>query len=510
ALAGVMRLTSGRLDIDELRGKRGEADVAGRGSVSWALDELRVSLTADARNLSLDDSLYQILPAPAQRAWDQVRPKGTVDASLTYSGIPRDDGSAGGFQLVLQPRELSATPTMVPYRLDQLAGKVTVLPDRVSLEDMTARHGDGRIRFSATGAGVGSTVGTWDFSLSADAVTVDEDLLAAIPPALSDVMRSLRMRGVVGFDFTKLSIASTPTTQPSSPDAPPPLDVDFAMTLRASGASMDVGVPLEKIEGKADFTGLSRGGKLAQLKGAIDIASLNLSSYPVSNLRAQLLKPADAELLRIDKLEADLASGKMAGQVECQLTESGPASYAAGLILRNADVKQLTGESAPDLRGSLSASFAIEGVTNDTATRRGRGDVSVNGQQMYRIPLLLGLLQITNLSLPITSPFSEAAARYSIEGNRVTFENIEMRSKEMLMQGTGHMDFGTRQVRMTFVTDNTTWPKVPIIGELIQGARHELLQIHVKGTIQEPKVSAGTMGTFTTTVDEVFRGEEKK
>ena len=118
-----------------------------------------------------------------------------------------------------------------------------------------------------------------------------------------------------------------------------------------------------------------------------------------------------------------------------------------------------------------------------------------SGESMYRIPLLLGLLQITNLSLPITSPFTQASARYSMDGRRVTFEQIELRSKEMLMQGNGHLDFATKQVRLTFVTDSTAWPKLPIIGDLIQGARHELLQIHVKGTLQEPKVSAGAFGT---------------
>jgi hypothetical protein len=61
---------------------------------------------------------------------------------------------------------------------------------------------------------------------------------------------------------------------------------------------------------------------------------------------------------------------------------------------------------------------------------------------------------------------------------------------------------------MTFVTDSTTWPKLPVIGDLIQGARHELLQIKVRGTLQEPKVSAGSMNTLTTTVDEVLRGDE--
>ena len=129
---------------------------------------------------------------------------------------------------------------------------------------------------------------------------------------------------------------------------------------------------------------------------------------------------------------------------------------------------------------------------------------------MYRIPLILGLLQITNLSLPITSPFTQASARYIIDGSKVTFESIEMRSKEMMMSGTGNLDFVTRQVQMTSssMTDSTTRPKLPVIGDLIEGARHELLQIRVRGTLEEPKVSARAMNTLTTTVDEVLRGDE--
>jgi len=125
---------------------------------------------------------------------------------------------------------------------------------------------------------------------------------------------------------------------------------------------------------------------------------------------------------------------------------------------------------------------------------------------MYKLPVVLGLLQITNLALPITTPFTEATCRYTVDGNRISFEGIELRAKEMLMQGSGHLDFGTKQVRLSFVTENKTWPKLPVIGDLIQGARNELLQINVRGTIQDPKVSASSFNTITTTVDEVFRG----
>ncbi len=129
---------------------------------------------------------------------------------------------------------------------------------------------------------------------------------------------------------------------------------------------------------------------------------------------------------------------------------------------------------------------------------------------MYHIPLVLGLLQVTNLALPIAEPFHEAMARYNLEGQRVTFEKVELRSDTMRMTGAGHLDFGTKQVRMSFTTDNPGGLKVPFLNELWQGARNELLRINVKGTIQDPKVETSSMGTFTTTVDEVFRGDSKK
>ena len=125
---------------------------------------------------------------------------------------------------------------------------------------------------------------------------------------------------------------------------------------------------------------------------------------------------------------------------------------------------------------------------------------------MYHIPVLLSLLQITNLSLPINSPFDSASAGYSVQGQRVAMENITLRGDSMLMQGNGTLDFDTRKVSLTFVTNNPNWPKLPLVGPLIQGARDEMLQIHVDGTLQDPRVTASSFDSVTTTVDQVLTG----
>jgi hypothetical protein len=128
---------------------------------------------------------------------------------------------------------------------------------------------------------------------------------------------------------------------------------------------------------------------------------------------------------------------------------------------------------------------------------------------MYKIPLVLGLLQITNLSLPITAPFNQGKATYTVDGQLLTVEALELRSRDMLMSGSGQLDFARKKVAMTFTTDNPNWPKLPIVGDIIHTAKNELLQIHITGTLQDPKVSANPANTVTTTVDEVMRGDGK-
>ncbi len=509
AMNGQMQLSPGRVTIESMTGKRGEADVSLRGNVDWSEGPAKATITANAKNLALDPTLYSLIPAGAQEAWNAVQPKGAVDVGLVFSGLVDDANANQNYELTLLPRQLSVTPTAMPYAIDNVTGTVIARPDKVLLNDITGTHGKSKVRLAGTGTL--SAAPSWDFKLSADDVPVDDAFIKAAPSGLVEVIKSTKLSGNVGFTFDRLIIASPPpSTQPTSQPVKKADDenVDFAVRLNAEKLSMDVGLPLTDGTGSAAFSGISRGGKLEQLDGTIDFNTITLAGKPAGGLKATLQKPAGQDSFRLSKLETHIADGELAGQFDCALGDNGPTRYAAALVLRNADVTQLTGDVAPDVRGRLSASLSLEGAFNDIATRRGRGDVNVSGQSMYRIPLLLGLLQITNLALPITSPFSEATARYSVDGNKVAFESIELRAKDMMMQGHGKLDFGTKQVQLTFTTDNTTWPKLPIIGDLISGARHELLQINVRGTLQEPKVSAGAFNTLTTTVDEVFKGND--
>jgi hypothetical protein len=129
---------------------------------------------------------------------------------------------------------------------------------------------------------------------------------------------------------------------------------------------------------------------------------------------------------------------------------------------------------------------------------------------MYDIPVMLGLMQITSLSLPVSSPFNEVSTRYTLQGQKVIFDQINLKSKDMAMTGSGEINFAEQRVSLWLSTTNPTLVGIPILGPLLTSANQELLRIHVKGTIDKPTVDAASFNTVATTVDEVFKGNDQE
>ncbi len=553
-LSGKMRLTPQGVEMTSLSARRGDAKVTGHGSVTWNGPDANLTVSGKAENLTLDNALYKLLPAAARDGWDAVQPVGTVDAALDFKkslsvsivddtaaksliskaaaangllNLSPVDNSLGSFKLQITPRELSITPRPLPYKLDHLTGGVTICPDKIVLTAITAHHGDAAIAF--TGQGDLGDAQSWDLKISAQNMAVDDDLLKAAPDAVSSILKTLNVHGKMSLEFSKLAYRDSMPGKKSTgivtgalgnraPDGksttavipPATPDIDFACKITLADDSMDLGFPAEHVNSTIDLAGLVRKGSLYRLAGKINADSLTIAGRDASNFKGDIVKSTDDSMIQISHLEGSLAGGDIAGDMEFNYSDAGPSKYDLRLVLRDADVQALTHPSDKTIQGRVTASLQLGGVTNDPSTRRGHGDVRVYNADMYNIPVVLGLLQVTNLALPITSPFSEATTRYTMEGQRVTFESIDLRSKDMTMTGSGQMDFGTGKVSMSFATDNAALVALPVVGPLMQTMKHELFKIHVDGSIKAPKVSASTFDVVTTTIDQVFNGEEKK
>ena len=432
-----------------------------------------------------------------------MHPQGTIDAQLEYAA--RIGATPDHLALRITPRDLSVTPAPVPYRLDHLQGEISVSPDQVILHDLKATHGLASI--SISGQGQMGQHAAWDLKLSANQMAVDDELLNALPTSVGDVLRGLKVRGNIGVELSKLAYrpagAGDSAIQTGKPAG---ADVDFAGTITMQGTSLDIGLPATNVQGNIDLAGLVRDGRLHRLAGRCSADSLLLAGRPGSDFKLTLAKSSDDPMIQISHVEGKFASGDLAGDGDYAFPDAGPSKYDVSLVLRDADVQQLTTPYDKDLRGRLTASLQLGGTWNDPESRRGHGDVSVVGDKMYNIPVMLGLMQITNLALPVNSPFSQISTRYTLDGQKVIFETIDLKSKDMTMTGSGELDFALKRVSLWLVTNNPALVALPVLGPLLGGANQELLRIHIKGTIEEPKVTASTFDTVTTTVDQVFKG----
>jgi hypothetical protein len=500
-LTAHLRLTPTRLEMDDLAGRRGPSAVTAHAALDWS-SKPRILLSASAKNLELSASLYRMLPQAARQAWDSVHPQGDIDATLE---LAQTFGSAPDrLQLHIVPRHLTVTAAPLPYRLDNLHGEIAVTPQDVTLTNLTAEHGNSKLAIS--GGGRLGARQDWNLRISADTLPVDEELLAALPASVSSIFRGMKVGGTIGLDLSKLEFWPTgqSATQPSG------ADVDFAAKIILRGTSMDIGLPATQMSGAIDLAGLIRSGNLHRLEGRCAVDSLLLAGRQGSDLKLTLAKITDDPEIDISHVEGNFASGDIAGQGDYIYSDSGSSRYDVNLVLRDADVRQITEPAGQDIRGRVTASLQMGGTWDDPSSRRGHGDVSVVGEKMYNIPLMLGLMQITNLALPTTSPFNQISTRYTLEGQKVELEDISLRSNDVSMNGSGEMDFAKRQVSLWLATNNPTLVALPVIGPLLSGANQELLRVHIKGTIEQPKVSASTFDTVTTTVDQVFKGSDEE
>lgn len=481
------RIAASKASIGKATAKRGDAVVEGKASFDWT-DESHPHVVAGAsvRGLEIDKALVASLPDGARRSVEALAPSGTVDLDIDFA--------AGGYRVVARPRSLSIKPQSLGLELKELGGEVTFNRQSVTLKEVTARLGDAKLQASGT---VVPESGATTLSLAGRDLKVTDALLAALPESVRRVMESAELRGTVAFELSRLSI--TPKDQSN--------DVEFAGAVWLSDASLHAGVPMTEANGVVTAKGHASGGQIRELVGDITFDSLKLAGRDVQKLTATMIKPADQDLLQIGKIDGRIAGGQIGGQIDSILSAKDPR-FGLSLVLRNANVTELTGELEKPIDGRLTASLSLEGRWDDVTTRRGRGDVLVEGKQMYRVPVLFGLMQIANLTLPLDAPLQQAGVRYAVDGNRVTLDAIDLRGKTTVMQGSGWIDFGTKQVQMTLMMGNSAADAVPIFGELIRGARQDLLQIRVKGSLEEPKVGASAFNTITTTVDEVLKGDK--
>jgi len=240
-------------------------------------------------NVPLEEELRDALRSDIQRAWNNLRPRGTVDLTADVHYLPAERKLSVGVTAYPQSDSASIEPVHFPFRLEKLQGALIYRDGKVTFrggnprERFKAEHGP--VKIAATGGCDFLPDGRWSLrleGLTADGLRPDDrDLFQALPGRLKKAVVELKPVGPVNLHGAlTLQGAGVGDAVQSSWDL-------TAVFRPLPAASIDCGVKLENLSGSVTLAGASDGQHFYS-RGELAIDSLTYKDYQLTQLMGPL------------------------------------------------------------------------------------------------------------------------------------------------------------------------------------------------------------------------------
>ena len=477
--------------------------------------EGRMTLRVDTRIEStltrrlLGDALGDGLAA----IYDELEPMGAYAALVEITpepdaGVATSDGSMRLPPLrvhgAIEPESISLRTDTGRVELAIESGRIGVDGDTGRLEDLLVRGSGWEALLRGRWGRPAKDAFTLEADATLDAAGLPNDLLALLPATARNVLADLEVdvEGSVRGRRLRLSVERAPGDER--------LAADFTGTVFATCASASVGVALSEIDGRIDLDVRTLSGRAPEFVIDVSAERLRAAGVRVSDAHARFRAADDRGGVLVPTITGAIHGGRLAGSAQIVNTNVDVAPARRYLVdaqlsrVRAAPLLSdlgITGEKTSEdgagaawsegddvSRGLLDASVSVSAVVGDPASRTGRGSVIISGGEVVELPLLLQLIEFSNLQAPVAQKLDLAQTDFFIEGERVTFENISVFSPSIEIFGYGHMRWPPSDLDLVFRSQAVR--PIPFLSDLIEGVRDELVTTRVTGTPPDVRFGA--------------------
>ena len=415
-------------------------------------------------------------------------------------------------------------------RVDITEGAIVTVPGRTRIDGLRG-DGDGFSVFadgSLTPDGVGGASIAVDLAVEAERLS--PDLRALLLDKLDADLAKLAVECE-----GRLTLADAKLTAKTG-EAP---SVGFTGLLTFENASMDLGMPVDRVSGSARVETKTRATGKPTADGSAPMDMLILA-------RAERARAAGVELrdarVRVEG-DADVpgriavptfsASGRETGRVwgdgvlvptddAAAPTYTINAAFTGFGLTAMQDELQAFGEglaSAAELASPredtgarIEGRVALAGTVEQDETRRGQVSLRVAGGELFRVPLLNRLIEIKALQPPTGESLDFATADLAIDGDTIVGEHISVQSKTVEVFGFGLITLPTFDLDMVLYTRSIS--PLPIISRFADVLLDEFGKVAITGTAKNPETSVlvlpsgrRLLGSLVAGGDEAGEGE---
>ena len=468
-------------DLDFQLSERGESQ--GRLEING---EFSGELEAYWDKVSIDSPLTRAITGiaggePAVDYFDSMQPSGTASARamLTTQG---DDIL---YNIEIVPADLSATfhkrRAVAIFDSVKIPSANTIRFNNAGMhfDNLVGTLGEGV--FSLDGEILSDETVEGAFDLTWSGPTGDDSLFAVLPSVVGDILvaikiadgKSILPNGEVifkGEDWKDLS-------------------VEFKGDIALEEVSLNVGIPLRKINGITRLVGAYNEEKLATLDMSIAVEEMNTLGRTVTDVAGSLEFEPEQNKFVFKEMRGESSTGGVTVGGWISLDDS--KEYEIEVLIAGVELATGNGDGiVASLEGELSGLFSIAGSRGESSSRRGVGWIRVENGHLEIDPFSLTTMRVLQLALPSASTISGAEIDLYIVGDQIILDEITLRSSErditdFLLEGEGTINFDTFEIQARL------HPRagLPIIREIAGLLNDQIYSIDVTGKLLNPEVS---------------------
>jgi hypothetical protein len=520
-IKGIVEMQDGHWWSRDLEGVNDTGRIYCRASLEPTSQGPKLVMHFTGLGIALEDELRDALPAPAQKVWRDLRPRGSVDlrAHVTYvTGRKKPD-----IQVYVDRIEEQASlePIPFPYRLERLRGNgeqpvfsFDSRESRVVFPLVRAKHG--RIDLAAQGYCQYDDGGGWLLRferLAADGLRAEGDLLAALPPGLKQVVTLLNPNGVINLDG-RLDLAPSGLVES-------PLQSAWNLDINVEQSSLQAGVLLENVSGKLNLKG-GHDGRQLRSTGELDLDNVTFKDFQFSEVRGPLwldntriILGSRAEQPQPNRpprpLTARLYSGTVQADVEVAFGDT--PRYLLRATLTDGDLDKFAREQLPGkqrLAGKVGAGLVLSGTGASLHSMTGGGQIRLSNADIYELPLMVRLLSILSVRLPDKTGFTNSDVEFVVTGDHIDLTKIEFSGDAISLVGKGQMNLNSDvQATLAAIVGRSDW-QWPVLKNMLGQASEQFMQIRVDGSLADPQIHREAFPAINQALEQLQAGMQPR
>ncbi len=418
----------------------------------------------------------------------------------------------------------------IPYPLNDVRGKIKINKGEVTLENITAAASADNIIIEGQGGTIKidglinlpeNKFKSADFNIEANDIYLDKQLGSILPKGLRDFYFDIAPSGRLDLDYRNTNIAAGEDGR---------LSVDFDGQVRFKSCSFGSAGAVSSLEGILKTKGIYKsqaGFDNCQIE--FDNAALRVFDKLITNLKTRMHYDGSLRTWTGDSLTFSSYNGIMTGKYSIQQTDSG-WGYLLDIGMQNVDMQKLLsdpyrfqgrpqdanetgqrGKAVGYTKGDISGSLSIAGLFADKQSLIGRLRLKVTNMEAGKLSLLGKLLALLNLTEPKDFAFDQMIIDSFARGRELIINEVDISGSAAAFRGSGRMNLIDKELELSLTArgQRLASEEPGMLQALTEGFGQGIVQMEVRGPIDEPKITVTTLPVLQETLG-LFGTKENK